>query len=316
MCHMNQRPTEHCLSDATSAVPCDISPVRNSITGYADCIACEFPSVLTEIMPEQEELLVRIKNFRLLDDDFMVKCFEDNIPGTELVLHIVLGNSDLCVKSVKTQYWIKNLQGRSVVLDIYAVDSTGKRYDIEIQRSSAEAGVRRARHNSSMVDANILKPGQEPKDLPDTYVIFITEKDVFGKGWPLYPIDRVISGSGDFFDDGSHIIYVNAECVDDTPLGKLMHDFSCTNADDMNYKILADRVRYFKEDKEGIRAMCESMEELANEVAQKATQRANLATAESLLKLGVNTLSDIARCTRLSLEEVTLLAQELKIFPS
>ena len=31
-----------------------------------------------------------------------------------------------------------------------------------------------------------------------------------------------------------------------------MHDFSCTNPKDMYYKILADRVRYFKEDEEGV----------------------------------------------------------------
>lgn len=27
-----------------------------------------------------------------------------------------------------------------------------------------------------------------------------------------------------------------------------MHDFSCTNPDDMNFALLANRVRYFKED--------------------------------------------------------------------
>lgn len=50
------------------------------------------------------------------------------------------------------------------------------------------------------------------------------------------------------FDDEAHIIYVNSQIKDDTELGRLMHDFSCIDADDMKYKILADRVRYFKED--------------------------------------------------------------------
>ncbi len=30
-----------------------------------------------------------------------------------------------------------------------------------------------------------------------------------------------------------------------------MHVFFCTSADDMNYKELADKVRYFKEDEKG-----------------------------------------------------------------
>lgn len=40
-----------------------------------------------------------------------------------------------------------------------------------------------------------------------------------------------------------------------------MHDFSCTSADEMYYQILADRVRYFKEDTEGVATMCKIMEE-------------------------------------------------------
>jgi len=35
-----------------------------------------------------------------------------------------------------------------------------------------------------------------------------------------------------------------------------MHDFSCTDAKDMHYKILADLVRYFKEDAKKVEAMC------------------------------------------------------------
>lgn len=41
------------------------------------------------IMTEErkyQEMLQRIRGFRLLDDDFMTKCFEENIEATELVL--------------------------------------------------------------------------------------------------------------------------------------------------------------------------------------------------------------------------------------
>ena len=46
-----------------------------------------------------------------------------------------------------------------------------------------------------------------------------------------------------------------------------MHDFSCTDAKDMHYKILADRVRYFKEDAKGVETMCRAMEEMRKEAA-------------------------------------------------
>ena len=67
---------------------------------------------------------------------------------------------------------MKNLQGRSTILDVHAIDSTGKEFDVEIQRKDAGAGAKRARHNSSLLDAHILKSGDDTEDIPDSYVIF------------------------------------------------------------------------------------------------------------------------------------------------
>lgn len=44
-----------------------------------------------------------------------------------------------------------------------------------------------------------------------------------------------------------------------------MHDFSCTSAEEMNYPVLAERVRYFKEDVKGAAAMCREVEKLVME---------------------------------------------------
>ena len=82
-------------------------------------------------------------------------------------------------------------------------------------------------------------------------MIFITKNDVIGDALPLYAIDRQITNTGKAFDDGEHIIYVNGVDRDaSTELGKLIHDFFCTDPNDMHYKELADKVRYFKEDEE------------------------------------------------------------------
>lgn len=48
-----------------------------------------------------QEMLQRIRGFRLLDDDFMTKCFEENIEATELVLRIVLNKTDIKVKKFR-----------------------------------------------------------------------------------------------------------------------------------------------------------------------------------------------------------------------
>lgn len=219
-----------------------------------------------EYNQRREGYLQRIKLLRLFDDDFFTRCFDGSPECTELLLRIIMGKPDLQVVDVKVQYTIKNLQGRSVRLDVLAVDSTGKRYNIEIQRDDCGAGAKRARYNSSLVDANILLTGDDAENLPENFVVFITEHDVIGKNKPVYHIDRTIRETGSLFGDGSHILYVNGAWRDESPVGRLMHDFSCTDPDSMNYALLADRVRYFKEDKEGVQTMCKIFEDYGKEV--------------------------------------------------
>ena len=231
-----------------------------------------------------ENMLKQIKNFRLLDDDFMTTCFKENTEAVELVLRIVLEKPDIKVEDVKTQYDLKNIRGRSVRLDIYAVDSENKKYNIEIQRADSGAGARRARYNSSLIDGNILPKGISPDNISDTFIIFITENDVIGGNKPIYHIDRYIRELNEYFNDGTHIIYVNADYKDDSDLGKLMHDFHCSSADDMYSEVLANRVRELKETQEGVKFMCKEMDK----IYQAGEIRGKYETAIKLIELGVN----------------------------
>lgn len=224
-------------------------------------------------MDEHAKDLKRIAKFCLLDDEFMAKCFEDDIACTQLVLGIVLKNNDLRIISVQTQKFIKNLQGRSIRADIMATDENQKKYNIEVQRANAGASPKRARYNSSVIDANITEPGEDYEELPESHVIFITEKDVNKKGLPVYHIDRAFKETGEEFEDESHIIYVNGEYQNDSPLGRLMHDFHCTDPDDMYYEILKKRVSYFKKEEEGIKHMCEMLDEMRWEAERRGENK-------------------------------------------
>lgn len=264
----------------------------------------------------RRELLVRkIKGFRLLDDDFMSRVFEDNIECTELLLHIIMNRDDIKVQEVHTQYSIKNLHGRSVRLDIFATDSSDRKYNFEIQRSDKGAGVKRARYNSSIIDANILDAGMEVEELPETYVIFITENDVMRDSRAVYHVSRVVAETGQSFGDGTHILYVNGRWRDDTPIGKLMYDFSCTNPDDMHYAKLADRVRYFKEDEEGVAAMCRAVEELCDEARNEGhaegKNEEKLENAAKLLRQGKLTREEISEVLGIDTEIVDKIAESL-----
>ena len=136
--------------------------------------------------------------------------------------------------------------------------------------------------------------GDGSDDLPENCVIFITEHDVLGGNKPIYHIDRTIRETGNLFGDGSHILYVNGSWRDESPVGKLMHDFSCTDPDDMNYALLADRVRYFKEDEEGVQAMCKIFEDYGKELT-KETLLSHLRTIMETMHLTVEEAMDALR---------------------
>lgn len=252
---------------------------------------------------EHQQDLERLANFRLLDDDFMTAVFQGNTECTEILLRIIMDKPSLNVRKVITQDSIKNIQGRSVRMDIHAYDEFGE-YDIEVQRSDKGAGTRRARYNGSIMDANSLLSGEEYDKLPEVYVIFITENDVLKGNCPIYHIERTIQETSEAFDDGLHIVYVNGENTDDTPLGRLMHDFRCTKPDDMYYTKLADRVRYFKETKEGVENMCKAMEEMRNEAAAKGKAEGKIEIAIEMMKEKLS-IEKIAKITKLSVEKVT-----------
>ncbi len=274
----------------------------------------------TEQMHQQD--LKRLKQLRYMDDTFMTVCLADNFEAVELILRIILEQKDITVRSVRTQELMKNLQGRSAILDVHAVDSTGREFDVELQRSDAGAGAKRARHNSSLMDAHILKPGADTEDIPDSYVIFITENDVMNGDQAVYPVDRYvkIGRKKVLFGDGSHILYVNGKYRGDDEIGKLIHDLSCTDPDDMNYEALADRARYYKKNEKGVAAMCKIMEDMRNEAAREAAREAAIEAAqksareiaERMLRDGEMPLEKIARYVpTISLEELKKLEAEI-----
>ena len=262
----------------------------------------------TEKERQHQEDLQRLRGLRLIDDDFMNACFDGFTDGAELLLRIILNKPDIRVKSVKTQRQMKNLLGRDICLDIDADDETGKEYNVEIQRADKGGDRKRARYHSSIMDAHLLQPNEDFKELPETYVIFITEKDVIGGKMPLYQVERMIMDLSEPFGDGEHILYVNGECRDDaTELGKLMHDFFCTVPEDMHFKILADRARYFKEDEEGMKTMCKAMEDMRNEAAYEARWNQIVDSVLRCLEMGLSH-EQIAQGEGLTLDQVNEIA--------
>ena len=268
----------------------------------------------TKILTEEqwhEKYLQTLENYRPIDDDFFTKLFQDNIPLAEKVLRIITDVKDLHLTSIKTQETLKKLAGsRSVRFDAFGHDNLNREFDIEVQRADSGASPKRARYHSSSIDTNYLKAGQDFDVLPTTYVIFITENDIFGKNELIYRFDRMDKKLGLSFDDEAHIIYVNGAYNnpnDTSELAKLVHDFRCSNADEMYTQLLAERTRYFKETPEGVSEMCKAMEEMQKTARAEGEaigmQKGVIETLIALVKKELLTISQAAAQANMTVPE-------------
>lgn len=239
----------------------------------------------------RREYLERLQRLRPLDDSLMRKMFKDNLPLTELVLRIITEKDDLKVISVTTQSDLQRLAGaRSLSLDIDATDANGKRYDLEVQRSDAGAGAKRARYHLSAMDVEHLGRGQEFEELPETYIIFLTENDIYGGGAPLYRIERINITQKIMFEDEAHIIYVNGAFHGESQIGRLMHDFRCTDPGEMYFDLMREMAGYYKENPKGVNEMCREMEDLRNKAREEGKDE-----GMNLFAALINRLTELGR---------------------
>lgn len=267
-------------------------------------------------------IMERIQKLRLIDDDLMTVVFNGDKKATELLIKILLNRNDLTVTKSMTQVQKHNLFGRSVKLDIVAEDIFKTEYNIEIQRAGSGAGARRIRYHQAMLDSHTLKKKKDFSELPNLYIIFILEHDLFQRGNPIYFVNKTldIKDEDDHylpFDDGCNIMYINGDYRGDDALGKLMHDFSTPNADEMYYDELASKVRFHKQEEKGVQTMCKIIEEYGDERAaealkqgiQQGAQEKAIENAKNFYANGVS-IEIIAKSLNMTLEEVEKLVNK------
>ena len=216
-----------------------------------------------------------IASLTLMDDLFMQVVLEEQA-CTEYILQTILDKSSLKLKEQRLQKRLPNLHGRALVLDCLCTDEKGLLYNIEVQNSSGGAIPKRARYHAALMDTHTLKKGEKFSKLPESYVIFITDKDVLGEGEQLYQIERVIRKSGSLFRDGSHILYFNTAMQDDNVLGKLAKDFKEANPKEIQSEVLSHRVASLKEgklDREGEKEMNVLLEKYRKKAVEEGIEK-------------------------------------------
>ena len=254
--------------------------------------------------------LKNIEEFRMMDDTFFAAVFDSRIEETQVLIRTILGRDDITVIKSEAQKDIPNSSGHSVRLDVLARDEKGNVYNFEVQRGNAGATPKRARYYGASVDTTLLEKGEDYKNLHERYTIFITETDYYGKMEPVYHAQNTIKELDNApLRDGSYILYVNGEYRNtETPLGQLMHDFSCKKASDIINPVLRERVGYLKGEEGEDESMCKLMDDLVKDVIKDE----KLDTAKKMIAFGKNSFEDISKILDIPLSTVEELASKMQ----
>jgi len=77
-------------------------------------------------------------------------------------------------------------------------------------------------------------------------------------------VRKHLDGQKEEYDDGLHILYINAAIDDGTEKAALMRYFKTCDPEDMSQGALSRRVHYLKREEGGISEMCEYSERIYN----------------------------------------------------
>ena len=237
-----------------------------------------------------------VEKLNIIDDILFQKMAED-IGFCEEMISTIL-EQKVKVLKVVPQNSIKNLQGRSVVLDVLCELEDGRVCNVEVHKKDNDDHVKRVRYNTSCITANISEPGSKFENVPNVISIFISKFDVFEGGKTIYHIERVIREMDECQDNGLQEIYVNAKIDDGSDIAELMKIFTNQEAYDFKkFPKVSERKQQFLLKEGGKERMCELVDNYVREreiIKAKETAKKLFINGASyeLVRDSIDSLSD------------------------
>lgn len=178
----------------------------------------------TKVKPKADSVFMELSKdyFFNLSDFALFMAVMKVKEAYEDVLSIILNEPDLKLKEVKAEQVVLNKYGqRAIRLDAWALDMRNRQFDMEMQNDSDSDDVRkRSRFYQGMIDTPVLKSGKATryKNLPSTVIIFITQKDIFGRGLAKYTFSEQCEEIPDLpLEDGTRKIFLNMASKEGRP---------------------------------------------------------------------------------------------------
>lgn len=114
----------------------------------------------------------------------------------------------------------------------------------------------------------------------------MSETDLWKAGYTVYTLEKYFKNAGIQYDDGQHILYVNAAVDDGSETAALMRYFKTADPGDMSQGDLSKRVHFLKCEEGGFEIMCEVSERIYAEGLSEGELNAKKAAACNMHRKG------------------------------
>ena len=257
-----------------------------------------------------EELHTIVAKLNITDDIFFYKMAQ-NRGFCEELIQITLSKPDIRVIKSETEKFIRNIGSKSVRVDLLCEDSTGKHYQVEMQKADDDDHIKRVRYNASNVDTTIAETGIDYRDMPDLYMIYITKNDFLQGNKTIYHVERRLAETGKLVYNGINEIYINTRIDDGTLIAALMKLFKKSDHyNDLRFPKTSKQLKYLKETQEGVNSMCDLVQDFAKEYANQQVENRNVSLAKEMLTDN-EPIAKIQKYSKLTLEKIQELAKEM-----
>ena len=207
-------------------------------------------------------------------DDLMFRKMAEHKEFCEEILRVILDDQKLVVTDNMHQFDLKNLQGRSVILDAKCITGDGRYINIDVQKANDDNHLKRVRYNASVLTANVTEAGKQFEFVPDVCIVFISAFELFKGNLPLYHVIKIVKETGQVIDDGLTEIYVNAAVDDGSKLARLMKVFTKNDAyDEADFPVTSEIKARFKKDEGGSIKMDETLQRWRDEWISEGEER-------------------------------------------
>ena len=152
-----------------------------------------------------------LKDLNLIDRFLFAEVMDDP-EAVQDALSIILEQDIRLIPPAQTEkeHRVSPL-AKSIRMDVFSISEEGIVYDMEAQNTYKGDLRKRSRYYQSLMDSSLLEPGTDNYNmLKDSYIIVITDYDIFGLGKYCYTFSPICHEAPELsLEDGATRIFLN-----------------------------------------------------------------------------------------------------------